>query len=108
MNFCQKVGFSDLHIFPYSPREGTVAYKLEKLPDAIVKDRENRLFEIQKKIKKDFLTACIGIPQEVIIEQKEGKYQTGYSRNYIKIYTNKEGGIITVTPTELYLDGLKA
>ena len=107
LRFCKEAAFSDLHIFPYSPREGTVAYKLKKLPSDIVAEREKKLFELKKELRNSYLKNNIGKEQEVLIEEKQGDYFVGYSRNYVKIYTEDNGDIVSVTPTEQYLDGLK-
>ena len=107
LRFCREAAFSDLHIFPYSPREGTVAYRLKKLPSDIVADREKRLFDLKKELRTTYLKNNIGKEQEVLIEEKQGDYFVGYSRNYVKIYLKNDGNIVTVTPTEIYSDGLK-
>ncbi len=107
LRFCREAAFSDLHIFPYSPREGTVAYCLKKLPSDIVADREKRLFDLKKELRTTYLKNNIGKEQEVLIEEKQGDYFVGYSRNYVKIYLKNDGNIVTVTPTEIYSDGLK-
>ena len=107
LRFCREASFSDLHIFPYSPREGTVAYCLKKLPSDIVADREKRLFDLKKELRLTYLKNNIGKEQEVLIEEKQGDYFVGYSLNYVKIYLKNDGNIVTVTPTEIYSDGLK-
>ena len=107
LRFCREAAFSDLHIFPYSPREGTVAYRLKKLPSDIVADREKRLFDLKKELRTTYLKNNIGKEQEVLIEEKQGDYFVGYSRNYVKIYLKNDGNIVNVTPTEIYSDGLK-
>lgn len=107
LRFCREAAFSDLHIFPYSPREGTVAYRLKKLPSDIVADREKRLFDLKKELRTTYLKNNIGKEQEVLIEEKQGDYFVGYSRNYVKIYLKNDGNIVTATPTEIYSDGLK-
>ncbi len=107
LRFCRKEAFSDLHIFPYSPREGTAAYRLKKLPSDVVADREKRLFDLKKELRTNYLKNNIGKEQEVLIEEKQGDYFVGYSRNYVKIYLKNDGNIVNVTPTEIYSDGLK-
>lgn len=105
--FCRKVKFSDLHIFPFSAREGTVAYSMPKIDNSIINEREKKLFELKKELHTSFLLQNIGIEQEVLIEERRGEYNVGYSRNYTKIYTDKSGEIVTIKPEQIFSDGLK-
>ena len=43
--FCDKVGFSDIHCFPYSVREGTAGARLRPLADNVKKERLDKLLE---------------------------------------------------------------
>ncbi len=105
--FCKQMKFSDLHIFPYSSRKGTLASKMEQVDNDLIRDREMRLFELKIELKTEFLIHNIGIEQEVLIEEEKNGYSVGYSRNYTKVYTSGKGTIINVIPQELYLDGIK-
>ena len=106
-DFCKEASFSDLHIFPFSPREGTVAYRIKKLPSDVVARREAELFLLKKELKDSFLKSSLGKSQEVLVEEKEGEYYVGYSRNYIKTYVSTSEQIVNITPSELYKDGVK-
>ena len=105
--FCSSVRFSDLHIFPFSAREGTVAAKFKKLPSSVVVEREKRLFKIKKELRNEHFKRNIGLKHKVLIEQKVGEYYVGYSENYTKIYTKQEGGIVEIIPQCQFKDGLK-
>ncbi len=83
VKFIEEIEFSDLHIFPYSNRTGTVASKLYKdLPKSVKTKREKVLEEIKKRDKLKFVekndTATI-----LLEEEKDGVFY-GYSKNYIK------------------------
>lgn len=81
--FIKKVNFSDLHIFPYSKREGTVASKIYKdLPKSIKNERVKVLEEIKKKDKLNFIKKN-DIVEILIEEEKNGAFY-GYSKNYIR------------------------
>lgn len=83
VNFIKKIGFSDLHIFPYSNRKGTVASKMFKdLPKSVKEERAKVLAEIRKKDKIDFITQNDIL--EVLIEEEKNGVFFGYSKNYIK------------------------
>ena len=40
INFVREVGFSDIHIFPFSAREGTKAYNMQRISPDIIKMRK--------------------------------------------------------------------
>ena len=83
VNFIKKIGFSDLHIFPYSNRKGTVASKMFKdLPKSVKEERAKVLAEIRKKDKIDFIAQNDIL--EVLIEEEKNGLFFGYSKNYIK------------------------
>lgn len=83
VNFIKKIGFSDLHIFPYSNRKGTVASKIFKdLPKSVKEERAKVLAEIRKKDKIDFIAQNDIL--EVLIEEEKNGVFFGYSKNYIK------------------------
>lgn len=83
VNFIKKIGFSDLHIFPYSNRKGTVASKMFKdLPKSVKEERVKVLAEIRKKDKIDFIAQNDIL--EVLIEEEKNGVFFGYSKNYIK------------------------
>ncbi|MBQ8908720.1 MAG: tRNA (N(6)-L-threonylcarbamoyladenosine(37)-C(2))-methylthiotransferase MtaB [Clostridia bacterium] len=83
--FVKDVKFSQLHIFPYSKREGTVAAKLYKdLSGEIKSQRVQALEKIGAKLKTNFIKK--NKRASVLIEEKEGDYFVGYSENYIRCY----------------------
>ena len=108
INFAKEVGFSDIHIFPFSAREGTVAYKLAPIAPQIIKERKAKLEEVRKKLHKNYLETMKNVCQEVVFETKNDEdYSTGYSEYYVRFYVKTEKKVAIVTPTEIYKDGLK-
>lgn len=108
--FIEDVNFSQLHIFKYSMREGTVASKIYKdLAPEIKQNRLERLEDIGEKLKKDFLSKNHLV--DVLIEEKQGEYFVGYSKNYIKCYLSSNedeiNNIVSGQIVELFQDGVK-
>ena len=82
-DFIKKCNFSQLHIFQYSQREGTMASKLYKdLPYSVKHERSEKLFELNRALQENFIKQNKYV--EVLVEEKEGDYYIGYSKNYIK------------------------
>lgn len=87
METCEKAKFSDMHIFPYSPRQGTAAMNLKNVARN-VGERVERLVKLRQKMKENFIFSCLCDTMEVLVEEKrteEGLY-TGHTRNFIKCY----------------------
>lgn len=106
-NFVKEIGFSDIHIFPFSKREGTVAAKWECLPKQIIKQREEKLFEIKTDLRRKYLSDNIGVVQNVLFEDEYLGYKRGYSERYIRIYKKNGIYIEKVIPRGIFSDGLK-
>ncbi len=87
LEFVKKIGFSSMHIFPYSKRKGTVAYKsVGQVPEQIKKQRAKIMREIAKKLQNDFLKTQSGTLQRVIFEREsDPKYHCGHTDNYTKV-----------------------
>lgn len=83
--FVSDVKFSQLHIFPYSKREGTAAAKLYKdLPKEIKTKRVQVLEEIGTGLKNEFIRK--NKQGVVLIEEKQEDFYVGYTENYIRVY----------------------
>ena len=106
--FIEKMQFSDIHVFPYSKRDGTVAAKLYKdLPKNIKTERVDMLENLRKKLKENFVKKN-DVLSVLLEEEKEG-YYTGYSENYIKCYIQgrfKVGDIVRVKIKKSFKDGV--
>lgn len=89
-NFIKEIGFSDIHAFNFSPREGTVAYKLKDIDGCVKKERLNRLHELKEISKSTFISKNMQTFQYVIIEEFDGEFSVGYTANYIKVYLKGE------------------
>ncbi len=103
LKFLEKAKFSQVHIFPYSKREGTVAAKMKQVLGDVSKDRCRRAEIIAHKTRLEYLKSMIGKTLEVFIEEKEGEYFAGYSREYIRVKVKevKEDEIVNVIAENL-------
>lgn len=84
--FLKKIKFMKMHVFKYSPREGTVASKMKNQIDENIKElRSSKLIELSNKNEEEFLSNYIGKKLEVLIENKENGVWKGHSKNYIVV-----------------------
>ena len=82
----KKIGFTKLHVFPYSDREGTVASKMEnKVPGNVKKNRVKKLLEISKNLEIDYMNKHIGFDVSFISEVYENGYLIGHTPNYLMV-----------------------
>lgn len=86
LEFAKKCGFMKVHVFPFSPREGTVAYKFtDKIPNAVKAERCSLLQKECDKIREAFLKETIGKTVNVLFETPKGDIQQGYTENYTPV-----------------------
>lgn len=106
LNFVKKVGFSKVHVFPYSRRKGTLADKMDNHIDSKIKDERSKIMIKEcEKLRRDFLSSQVGLFESVLVERlRNDEYYEGYTMNYtpVRIYTDREltGRIVNVNLTE--------
>ena len=90
LEYIRDIGFFELHVFPYSKREGTKAASMEEtLSNKDKTRRVNLLLSMQEPIRRKFLEEKIGKEVEVLIESEfeheNKRYVLGHSKEYIKV-----------------------
>lgn len=87
-NFISELGFSQLHVFPYSKRNGTrAAIMPNQIPDDVKAGRVQKLLQLSSYLTQTYASKFIGSVIEVIPEHKyeaNKKLYVGYSDNYIR------------------------
>ncbi|MFG3433679.1 tRNA (N(6)-L-threonylcarbamoyladenosine(37)-C(2))-methylthiotransferase MtaB [Lysinibacillus fusiformis] len=91
-NFIRDHKFSELHVFPFSPRTGTPAARMEDQIDEDIKnERVHRLISLNDQLAKEYASRFEDQVLEVIPEEfvhdgsKEEGLLTGYTDNYLKV-----------------------
>lgn len=84
MRTVEEIGFTHIHAFPYSKREGTPAATMEdQVPEAVKKTRVALLKSLGQKGLQKFAEQMIGKPAEILIEREEDGYYLGFTNEYI-------------------------
>lgn len=100
-NFIKQVNYSELHVFPYSPRKNTPAAKMkDQVNDQIKHERANRLLQLSKELNHEFALKQIGKTLKVLFEKRDGEYLIGHAGDYLKVKVktadNLIGEIVTI------------
>lgn len=101
VDFCDRVGFSDIHAFCFSPRAGTVAYKMKDLPYPEKKQRLDALLKEKAKLKSAFITSQQGKTAVFLPEEYKDGYAVGYTGNYIRVYVKGLTGDKNLTTVKI-------
>jgi threonylcarbamoyladenosine tRNA methylthiotransferase MtaB len=105
--FLEQLPFSQLHVFTYSERPGTVALKIEPVVSPKEKqERSKRLLELSGEKLQAFYRSQAGTAHKVLFEQaKRGRKMHGFTENYLKVEADYHPSwintLIDVTLTEL-------
>lgn len=86
LELSREVGFSKIHVFPYSDRNGTVASKMKNKVDGnIKKQRVHKLMELSNVLERKYFEENLDSEVEVLIEEYKEGYYYGFTSNYIPL-----------------------
>ena len=87
-DFIQECGFNQLHVFPFSPRSGTLAYSMpNQVSDQVKKERTRNLLELSKELWSQYVSKFIDREIDALIEKYDEKKKVnfGHTSNYIEV-----------------------
>lgn len=86
VNYCKQVGFSKIHVFPFSKRAGTKAATMpNQIPGNIIKERARKLIEIDKTLQLKYNQKFINQKVIVLIEEIVDGKSIGHTENFLKV-----------------------
>jgi threonylcarbamoyladenosine tRNA methylthiotransferase MtaB len=106
LELCERADFAWIHVFPYSPRPGTPAWNFKgRLPQREVRVRADRLLDLARRGRRNYIHRWIGREVELIPELKgaggrgEGRgwgeaFCAATSENYLKLLVPRPAGDI--------------
>ena len=110
VSFLRQIGLYELHVFPYSRREGTRAAAMpNQVEEAVKKERSARLLALNREASSAYRRSFLGEEKEVLMEEKVtadgAEYLAGYTREYVKAAVpwdgRKQGRILRGRLTEM-------
>ncbi len=95
LRFLEKIGFSDLHVFQYSMRDGTVAAKMpDQVSPQMKKKRSEILIEEAKKWRESYILRQDEPVKRILFEEYEKKdgseYLCGFNERYVRYGVSAE------------------
>ncbi len=116
LNIVKKSGFSKVHVFKFSGRERTPAFRMPGQVDEVSKSLRSKIMRsLGDELRNIYIKDNIGRTLGVICEKiGEDNIVSGTSGNYIKVYfksdsaefRNLEGKMVKISTNSLYEKGL--
>ncbi len=109
MEFVRSAGLTYLHVFPYSPREGTPAARMPQVDRGVAKARAARLRELGEAQFAALCAGRIGQVESVLIEQEAGAGGAlGRTEHFVpvRVLSGSPGDILEVEITGADASGL--
>lgn len=89
----ERIGFADVHVFPYSPRIGTKAAKMPQLPDYVKTERASLAEKCAADMRRKYLAKQVGKTLKVLFERENcTEFHQGYAENYRKVKIRAKSG----------------
>ncbi|MEG1617706.1 MAG: tRNA (N(6)-L-threonylcarbamoyladenosine(37)-C(2))-methylthiotransferase MtaB [Bacteroidales bacterium] len=97
--FIKGLDITQLHVFTYSERPGTMALKIDHVVDPKEKHRRSqRILELSEQKLKAFYESQQGISRKVLFEQPgKEKPMHGFTENYIRVEAPFDASKINIT-----------
>ena len=98
LDICRQIGFSKIHMFPFSPRRTTPAAEMDQQIPGDVKSRRGAIVkELESQLKADYYETLVGEPVQVLIEKlnetADGPIAIGTSCRYGQVEIANPVGI---------------
>jgi len=84
----KEIGFSKLHVFPYSKRDGTKASSMEQIDEKIKKERAKTLLILSRELEIAYMNSFLNKELEVLVEVNKESYSVGHTTNYLQVKIN--------------------
>jgi len=110
LRFAQTIGFARMHVFPFSPREGTPAAVMEdQIPEHVKSERVRRLIALGDELARRYHESFLGRTVPVLLEEKaQDGAMVGYTPEYIHVRVphGTPGTVAKVRLTALTQEGM--
>ncbi len=118
LDTCRTIGFSKIHMFPFSPRQGTPAADMPgQIPREIKARRGQAIADCERELRESYARSLVGANLRVLVENREPAEAivTGTACRYLPVridYANhpsvmpdSSGGLVDTRITDAQPDG---
>ncbi len=88
--FCERMGFANMHIFPYSARPGTLAAQMPQVEARTKGRRVELMLKLARRSAQAFRKGFLGRTLTVLWEERKDGIWSGLSDNYIRVFAMSE------------------
>jgi threonylcarbamoyladenosine tRNA methylthiotransferase MtaB len=105
-------GITRVHVFPYSPRPGTVAEELGDRVESAEKKRRSQVLRARSEVRsRHHRAARLGQRECVLVDKVAADRCSGYTADYTRCYlpagAGERGELVEVIAEELQADGIR-
>ncbi|NMA50980.1 MAG: tRNA (N(6)-L-threonylcarbamoyladenosine(37)-C(2))-methylthiotransferase MtaB [Mollicutes bacterium] len=88
--FCKKIKFSKIHVFPFSKRKKTASSLMKgEVPLNIKKARVLKLISLSEYLEKKYYNKFVNKKMDILIEEVKNNKSIGHTSNYLKVTLNE-------------------
>ncbi|HMO15013.1 MAG TPA: tRNA (N(6)-L-threonylcarbamoyladenosine(37)-C(2))-methylthiotransferase MtaB [Pirellulaceae bacterium] len=86
VDVCREIGFSKIHVFPFSARRGTPAAEFpDQVTNAVKASRVQVLTQVESELKRAYLQSLVGQRLQVLVEEVAAGVSAGTSCRYVRV-----------------------
>ncbi len=90
LSFAKEIGFSKIHVFPYSRRKGTKADMMSnQIDEGVKKERVLKLIALSNELEHQYLDSFINKNVDILVEKIKDNTSIGHTDNYLEVRVNK-------------------
>lgn len=91
LRFAREIAFSQIHIFKYSRRVGTVADRMmDQIPEPVKSERSDALERVERELREAYISHFFGSRETVLLEEETQvdnvSYLAGHTTRYMKVF----------------------
>jgi threonylcarbamoyladenosine tRNA methylthiotransferase MtaB len=95
LKFVEEMGFSRIHVFPFSRRDSTDAAKMPcQIDPEAIRERVSRFINLGNKLETRYANKMIGSTVETLFEEFNGDAAEGYTRQYARVRADGWPGML--------------
>jgi threonylcarbamoyladenosine tRNA methylthiotransferase MtaB len=93
VRFLERFSFGRVHVFPFSPREGTRAASMQgAIPGHVVRERVRTVIGVSERLLSSYAGRFVGRECSVVAEDETHGVTSGWNRHYVRVFSSVPRG----------------